>query len=190
MSWSLGEVRSLSIKAAKGAGFSWGEAEEAGFAVEWLEARCAPGVEALARYLSSGMTDNHCPIRLGCKISDLGEYKSSLPMNICQPLLIAPFIANTLQHETLLLSTLKCSLLISRMDVFTHQYDAILYEKPTAVLIEPGEQIPDISICKSRVEDTQKTFVHILERLAHKTYAPATEQSRIAGAGAGTTDND
>jgi len=29
-----------------------------------------------------------------------------------------------------------------------------------------------------------------LERLARRTYAPATERSRMAGAGAGLTDND
>ena len=32
--------------------------------------------------------------------------------------------------------------------------------------------------------------INILESFAHKTYAPATEASRIAGAGAGLTDND
>ena len=51
MSWSLGEVRALAVKAARGSGLPWGLAEEAGFAVQWLEARGGPGVEALSQYI-------------------------------------------------------------------------------------------------------------------------------------------
>ncbi len=32
--------------------------------------------------------------------------------------------------------------------------------------------------------------IKVLESFAHKTYAPATEESRLAGAGAGLSDND
>ncbi|MFV1875593.1 hypothetical protein [Nioella sp.] len=32
--------------------------------------------------------------------------------------------------------------------------------------------------------------VAALNAFAHRTYAPATEESRLAGAGAGLTDND
>ena len=35
MSHSLGEVEALARKAARGGGYSWGMAEEAGFAVRW-----------------------------------------------------------------------------------------------------------------------------------------------------------
>ena len=52
MSWSLGEVGALAVKAARGAGMPWGLADETGFAVKWLQARSLPGVTALCRYLS------------------------------------------------------------------------------------------------------------------------------------------
>jgi len=32
--------------------------------------------------------------------------------------------------------------------------------------------------------------IAVLTRFAHNTYAPATEASRLAGAGAGLSDND
>ena len=51
MSWSLVETRAMATKATRGAGYSWGLAEEAGFAVHWLQLNGAPGVEALARLL-------------------------------------------------------------------------------------------------------------------------------------------
>lgn len=52
MSWSFGEVRALAVKAARGAGMSWGMAEEAGFACHWLEQHSLPGTDLLAKLLS------------------------------------------------------------------------------------------------------------------------------------------
>ena len=73
MSWSLGEVRALSVKATRGAGFPWGLAEEAGYAVVWLQARKVDGCAALADYLSfiatSTNSDSDCPIRRGAALS-------------------------------------------------------------------------------------------------------------------------
>ncbi|MEL7259121.1 MAG: DUF3726 domain-containing protein, partial [Pseudomonadota bacterium] len=43
MSWSLNEVESLARKAARGAGYSWGLAEEAGKATRWTCAAGWPG---------------------------------------------------------------------------------------------------------------------------------------------------
>jgi hypothetical protein len=42
---------------------------------------------------------------------------------------------------------------------------------------------------QSRVEIPNDIFDR-LDSLAHKTYAPASEESRLAGAGAGLSDND
>ena len=36
MSWSLGETAALALKAARGAGMSWGLAEETAASVVWL----------------------------------------------------------------------------------------------------------------------------------------------------------
>jgi len=165
MSWSLGEIRALSIKAAKGAGFTWGQAEEAGFAVQWLEARCAPGVEALAQYLSTAMATNSCPIITGCAISDAGQLENHLGIEICQALLLAPFISSTLYQPSA----------FNEAHRFTATMDGV---------------IPETSSCKSRVLSDQNSYIEILNQFAHKTYAPSTEESRLAGAGAGTSDND
>ncbi len=51
MSWSLGEVRALAIKAARGSGLHWGMAEEAGFACHWLENHGLPGTSLLSSLL-------------------------------------------------------------------------------------------------------------------------------------------
>ena len=44
MSWSLGEIGALATKAARGSGMDWGLADEAGYAVKWLQRRQLPGV--------------------------------------------------------------------------------------------------------------------------------------------------
>ena len=42
MSWSLGEIGALATKAARGSGMDWGLADEAGYAVKWLQRRQLP----------------------------------------------------------------------------------------------------------------------------------------------------
>ena len=42
----------------------------------------------------------------------------------------------------------------------------------------------------TRVNDRFTCCVDRLDAYAHRTYAPATGQSRMSGAGAGLTDND
>ena len=49
---SLNEIQSAVLKATRGAGLSWGVAEEASRAARWLEARELPGVEGLAALLA------------------------------------------------------------------------------------------------------------------------------------------
>ena len=78
MSWSLGETGALAVKAARGAGFAWGLAEDAGFAVVWLQARGLPGAPALCSYLNWYSATKHhpdektgrCPLLTGAAISD------------------------------------------------------------------------------------------------------------------------
>jgi hypothetical protein len=50
---SLNEVEAYGRRAARGAGMSWGLAEEAGKAARWLSARGLPGVELLLRLLTA-----------------------------------------------------------------------------------------------------------------------------------------
>ena len=55
------ELNGLVTKAARGAGLSWGLAEEAGWAAEWLSRRGLPAAawaaEWLAQHVSSGDDD-------------------------------------------------------------------------------------------------------------------------------------
>lgn len=83
---SLNEVEQLCLKAARGAGMSWGLAEEAGFAASWLAERGLDGPGSLLRLLEadqpvdrlvmvlahwrSAGAGSLCPITVGAALCD------------------------------------------------------------------------------------------------------------------------
>lgn len=198
MTWSLGEIRSLSVKAARGSGMDWGIAEEAGFAVEWLETHGLQGTKALAQYLSKvhrqeTFEPETCPLKLGCMISDMNDWAELQNKPVYEPLLLMPFIANTLDNETLVLIWSQNSLTICKSGVAcnnTNTLNAEINRSPCLVKAELSNSISNMLNHKTRVSDDAKNYVAILNALAHETYAPSTEESRLAGAGAGLNDND
>ncbi len=192
MSWSLGEIKALAVKAARGAGMPWGMADEAGFAVRWLQARNVPGLAALARYLDwrdgLGEPDHDlCPISLGTAIMDA---QRDIPSNlglVRQPLLLAPYLASR-APSGLALRWDDTELIISEAGlVTTASRDALLtvqaHCEAAPAAGEDGETVV-------RVPETEVGAVALLDKYAQRTYAPATDASRLSGAGAGTTDND
>ena len=198
MSWSLGEIRSLSVKATRGSGMDWGIAEEAGFAVQWLEAHGLHGVRALAQYLSrvhrnDDCGDELCPIKLGCMISDMNDWTLLEDKECHEPMLLIPFIANIIKDETLLLKWGSINLMVRINGVSTDDH-ALLVSRPSSSRQRLSIKLYDAPFNalghKTRVSEEEASYVAILNALAHKTYAPATEASRLAGAGAGLNDND
>ncbi|MGC6496638.1 MAG: DUF3726 domain-containing protein [Candidatus Puniceispirillaceae bacterium] len=197
MSWSLGETGALAVKATRGAGFSWGIAEDAGFAVTWLLGRGLPGAAALCSYLGWHASQRHlqletdmkCPLLTGAAISDgvialpdAPDDRVALGM-VRMPLLLVPFVA-CLGDEDIWIHGLQMP---ERMD-----------ESPpppvgmAACSLHRGG-VPDwaaAAATHTRLGSESACCVETLGRLAHRTYAPATQESRLAGAGAGLTDND
>ena len=195
MSWSLGEVRSLSVKAARGAGLHWGLAEEAGFAVEWLEKRKAPGTEALASYLDVLSTDANagpqtCPISFGALLSDTGDWNEHFPKSLHQPLLIVPFLALIAGNESLELSWNNQMVLLNSTGISSDLSTDVTSKGLFECAVRSGVASVSSQHRLSRVTDDRQAHIEVLGRYAHKTYAPATEASRTKGAGAGLSDND
>ena len=103
MSWSLGETAALVLKAARGAGMSWGLAEETAASVVWLHSRGLPGISALCSYLGQAAApqspEGGCPIMTGCALfdgmMDVPETSSqTLDLgHVHAPLLLLPFVA-------------------------------------------------------------------------------------------------
>lgn len=213
---SLSEIDALCRKAARGAGYSWGLAEEAGRAARWLSAFGLPGPEALAELMKQvgddwqSYTPTPCPqgwgregapicgLQAGVLLSDR-EYQVAAGQTIAlqqvlQPLLLLPHAGRMAesQHGLVELIFPDVTLLFSPAGI--HIQEPIVrigianavqcrlgsVEASGGQLLRPSPQ--------GRAIDVEA--LEILQQLAAKTYVPATEQSRLAGAGAGLSDND
>ncbi len=205
--WSVSETSSLAIKAARGVGMPWGIAEEAGFALRWLTRSGAPGVAAICRYLSAyqramKMTEAGstlastcewiCPLRLGTAISDGGIALPLEQLGVRGPLLLLPFLASqaTDSHSVILKMGTK-SIIVSVDGFSTNMTERAMLIDKAECIIDLGPAWRDVTKrIGNRIDSTASEHIETLTHFAHNTYAPATEESRMAGAGPGLNDND
>ena len=210
MTLSLNEIEATAKKAARGAGYPWGLAEEAGKATRWLCSHDVDGCKALAELLPNidgrdiasrtPQIGNEpwtakdgllCPLATGAAISDRAheiEAKGIKLGAVASPALLAPFIA-------LLARELEKTMEVS-VSGFTLRTDgAYSYSEgtPPASSVEAsidfGGTINRPGRFCQRAEPNPKDWSTLLA-FARRTYAPATENSRLKGAGAELSDND
>ncbi len=207
MTLSLNEVEALARKATRGAGYSWGLAEEAGRAVRWLQAHEMEGAKALAELLTgekaSAPTNPGavwtaktplCPLTSGAALCDLaadimGDGIRLGPTR--HPLLLAPFAAWVAETtlRPMRLTWDGADLRFGPQGASLHGSGVNAAQAAEVHLHPLSTPVTGTGPTQTRAAldaDTTAT----LDRLAQRTYAPATEASRLAGAGAGLTDND
>ena len=207
MNLSLSEVEALCRKAARGAGLSWGLADEAGRACRWLASHDLPGAMAMADHLERIGTASGpairgtdwscdgalCPVRAGAGLCDHADGISGEPgltlHNLRFPLLLLPFADEAARH------------LGRQIRLTSAGFSARLGRERPACDGTPPDTIAQLSCAVTRDAvapakpaqtraDLAPALYKRLDALAQRTYAPATEASRLAGAGAGLTDND
>lgn len=210
MSWSLNEVEALARKAARGAGYSWGHAEEAGRAVRWLCAQGLSGAEALAGLLDQ--TDGQpydalcpdpgsdpwqargaalCPLIAGSALcDDVSAVERGLDLGpVHQPLLLLPFVAMSARARGAGLCLHHAGGVVCVDPEGQMEGAAPALGGPMAMKIAPCDAVKGAKSRASRAY-CDAGIMERLGKFAARTYAPASEASRLAGAGAGTTDND
>ncbi|KIC30486.1 DUF3726 domain-containing protein [Leisingera sp. ANG-S5] len=209
MSYALNEVEATAKRAARGAGYDWGLAEEAAKATRWLCAQGLDGAAVLASLLEAGYAADlsaHvpqdlqaewkaavplCPLGTGATLSDCAAQLKSAPLAIgllSQPAMILPFAALTARQ----LGT--CVTIVSDgfqavTDGAALQCEGVLPETAARLTIRAAGSLSNPYPTRTRAEPEEAAWA-VLNRYAHKTYAPATEESRRLGAGAGLSDND
>jgi len=185
MSWSLGEIQALTTKAARGAGFPWGVADEAGWAVRWLASCGLPGAKAMAKVLENPDRDT-CPLTLGIAVADAQQLDLLNGKSLTQPLIIMPFLGRAagLDQVCVQIEDLTFNVAKNGTDL---AYDLPKQAQLNVAKVPHGLQSTPR---KHRIETIANDALATLQDLAQRTYAPATEASRISGAGAGLTDND
>lgn len=208
MNVSLNEIEAIGKKSARGAGYSWGLAEEAAKNIRWLCARGFDGCGQLAELLRSetGSADRGvlldgnvwkasggslCPIATGASISDMAQ---DLPdtgwhlIGVDCPMLLIPFLA-ALSEKTghpIAMEADGSTVLIENANVAV---TGALKTYAERVVVQKASDVPTPCPLVTRAHPTDPDWAE-LQRLAHRTYAPATAASRLKGAGAGETDND
>lgn len=211
---SRNEIETLCAKAARGAGLSWGHAEEAGFAAGWLHSQGIDGAAALLAHLQSAAgkawtdvcprvgvgkwkaprRDPICPIALGAALSDHcelpeGDLNRELTTGpVDHPVLVIPFLSRI---AALLGGAVRVRFDGGEVGVgpdrVSGDTDRLSTLPSAALMMSQSAHSPGGSPSPN-YRCARATF-QALANLALQTTVPPSDRSR-ADAGAGTSDND
>ncbi len=214
MSYSLNEVEVTAKRAARGAGYSWGVAEEAGKAARWLCGHGLDGCGLLAFLLEQisdcsiaavspvslkgvwvGASHRLCPLTAGVTLSDCAARLDDdvvVMTDVMQPALVIPFADGVSRQIGSGVSVTWGGLtaIVYSGALNLEGAEETLYAPAAGRLrVQPyGAVHHPLPLATRAIPET--AHWDVLNRLAHRTYAPATEASRALGAGAGLSDND
>jgi hypothetical protein len=214
---SLNEIELLVRKATRGCGLPWGVADETGKAIRWLHAFGLDGISALASVLEAydhqdliDLSPQHLdgvwqapagvlsPLMVGitlCDCMDVLLLQQVKTRKVAHPLLVTGFLGQTALDED---QSVRISW--SGVQLELHRNEVAV----TGDHEDLGLSVCDELVCsRARISNSAISTAPVigsvtvdegnwkkLERYAHQTYVPATEASRLAGAGAGLNDND
>lgn len=204
------EAETMIAKAMSGAGRAWGIAQEAAPAVVRLQAGGLPGAAAAVELLRAtdgldletlmpAITGNSlaagsadapalCPVLVGCYLADLHHRLDGLAVrNVHSPLLLLPFVCRAATAVQVSWDDGCAGFVDGRFfgEGALHGTRAAEVNISTGQDGKPAGQAP-----QTGGVDIACDLWEALNEFASRTYVPATEASRLKGAGAGLTDND
>jgi len=201
---SLSEIETVSKRASRAAGFSWGVAEEVGKNIRILEMFGLPGIKNLNDYykkkkeikfenLNLINSDNKsvkskvCPIVVGIKFLDqINTLEALNEINfekIAYPLLFLPFLSRS--------SEIIGKRLFVKFDdkEFLLNFNNNIYSNFLKNEIIELAQNVSVKFINNIDLFTENEW-HELYRLSENTFVEESDALKQAGAGAGLTDND
>ena len=200
---SFSEIETVSKRASKAIGYSWGISEEIGKSIRILEMFNLPGISTLNQYYKK-IKNNHpkklknilkinksddelCPIYTGVRILDNCNQLEDLNIikffNINYPLLIIPFLS-------------RSSEIINKpINVILDEGKYILNSNKTILTnIEKSNNSKISKELTIQFEENKNLFTDTewkeLYKLSEDTFVPETDSLKSSAAGAGLTDND
>ena len=201
---SLSEIDTISKRASKAKGFSWGVAEEIGKCIKQLELFGLPGIKNLNQYLKiydqnkfqkiklvskSNISENkfHCPISSGIgfldQIKSLEKLKSVEFNKIAYPILFLSFASRAsevLGKKILVKLDEKEFILNFNQSIFGNYSKNEIWENANSVSINFLDNYNSFS------EDEWKEMT----KFANETFVEESDELKEKSAGAGLTDND
>ena len=190
---TLSEIDTTSKRATRGAGFSWGIAEEVGKNMRLLELYGLPGIKNLNKFLKDykekqfqkialisetnyASKNPFCPITLGTNFIDqvnLLDKKLNIQIsNLAFPILFIPFVSRASE-----IVGKKIFLKIDDKEFLFNLNQSIYSNYLNISFLENNNSFN---------EDEWKE----LYKLSEDTFVEETESLKIGAAGAGLTDND
>lgn len=183
MSFSLYEVEITAKRAVRGAGYDWGTAEEAAWAVRWLTRHGLPGAEVLARHLSNPDAPGTDPLIAGPALTDRAGAMPGGVVELRNPLLFLPFVAAAAQisAKTVVMDGpgLRC---VTDGTGLTLTIDGDTGTTTGPVSLSTTTETPT-DVEPAITASVDPAAWASLQALGHRTFAPATEESRMRGAG-------
>ena len=200
---SFSEIETVSKRASKAIGYSWGISEEIGKSIRILEMFNLPGISTLNQYFKK-IKNNHpqklknilkinksddelCPIYTGVRILDNCNQLEDLNVikffNINYPLLIIPFLN-------------RSSEIINKpIHVILDEGKYILNSNKTIITnIKKSNNSKISKELTIQFEENKNLFTDTewkeLYKLSEDTFVPETDSLKNSAAGAGLTDND
>ena len=192
MSYSLNEYEDLCKKAARGVGMHWGQAEEVGKAARGLSTYGLDDGRLVLSAIECFSEKN--ALCLGPALCDTAvDFKGGVHLpGVESPALILPFLQMMLAYKDIYLKVNWRGFegMVSTTEICCLRPDNLAEAGPVNIEIKLIENfVFENSKHCSRVQINENSL-KLLNEFAHKTYAPATDESRIIGAGAGLSDND
>ena len=201
---SLSEIDTISKRALRAKGFSWGISEEIGKSIKQLELFGLPGLKNLNQYLKiydqnkfqqiklvskTNISENkfHCPISSG--IGFLDQIKSLEKMNsvefnkIAYPILFLSFVSRAsevLGRKILIKMDEKEFILNFNQSIFGNYHKNEIWENANNIFIN----FLDNNNSFSETEWKEMT------KFANETFVDESDELKEKSAGAGLTDND
>ena len=209
-SFSPAECRAAARLAARGAGFSWGLADDIGYSAAWLTVRglqfcaaslsrarrdfCAPEENAIVRgeLIPSAPGKMLCPFVAGALICDLAKTRSRWKLSrVARPLMLVPFVAFSARATN---SRLKIqwrgAVFVADGDRFAVFRNTENAAESADVRIAPCLLPRDFAASEMSVAAECKISAKewkMLQNLAARTFVPASADSRRR---AGAEEND
>lgn len=215
---SNNEIENLCLKAARGAGMSWGLAEEAGFAAAWLATRNLDGPGALLAQIQKAEAclwrdvrpvispgqfrapDGGClcPIALGATLYDYAHLLEISPGSgslqlgpVSFPILLMPFLSDLAQMlgVNFHLKWPRGICLISMNGGISGDLNILAQETEIVALLPVTTMTADLQLEENTPLFVSSATQSALNEFALRTTVPASAASR-ADAGAASGDND
>jgi len=207
---SLNEIEATILKAGRGAGLTWGLAEEAAQAARAFARAGIPFEAAFLHLFETApwradlMLGRHairprvptawlCPIRTGVCLSDLADILPLRVERVLCPLLLLPFASGL--ERAIVFAANGVTLGLRGPDLAPLEGEAVrrLGEPTELVELTASSATAQASRCVPPRQPGVAIDMVVwrkLQAFEALTYVPASRRSRLLGAGAGAIDND